>query len=153
MSLSFDLQNSGDCLREFQRKVADFKSDSLNTGKARDCAISAWHICDWVHKEHGLRLRYNKLSALHRDVKTSCPELGYLQDVANGRKHKLLAYHPSVRKAYEHRGAFSGGFSRGFDISRLVLELAGGAEVDFEDVLEAALSFWVGFFKKHSVPI
>ena len=152
MSLSFDLQNSGDCLREFQRKVAGFKGDSLNTEKARDCAIAAWHICDWVHKEHGSRLGYNKQRALQSHVKTSCPELGYLQDVANGRKHKLLTYSPSIRKAYEHRGAFSGGFSRDYDISRLMLELEGGTKVDFEDVLEGALSYWVGFFKKHGVP-
>ena len=153
MSLSFDLQSSGDCLREFERKVGDFKGDSLNTEKARDCAIAGWHICDWVHKEHGARLGYNPQLSLQNHVKTSCPELGYLQDVANSRKHKWLTYTPSVSRAYEHEGAFSPGFSRGFDISRLMLELGGGAKVDFQDVLESALSFWVGFFKKHGVPI
>ena len=152
MSVSFDLQDSGDCLREFEKKVANFKRDSLNTEKARDSAIAAWHICDWVFAEHGTRLGHKKKRDLHISVKASCPALGYLQDVANGRKHKVLTYRPSVEKSYEHKGAFSNGFARGFDISRLRLELAGGQVVDFEDVLDSTLVFWFAFFNRHGIP-
>ena len=43
-------------------------------------------------------------------------------------------------------GAFSRGFSRGFDISRLEIELLDGQRIMFNDVVDRAVGFWSKFF-------
>lgn len=151
---NFDIQNSRDCLKDLRDTISDFKKDSLNPRIARYGAIVAWSICEWVFEEHGSRLGYKKkeLDKLQEDIRNACPELEYLQDLANFLKHKTITkYTPSLYRAYKKKGAFSQGFSRDFDISSLMLELNDGRKLWFEDVIEKALSFWEEYFKKHGI--
>ncbi|MDE2814122.1 MAG: hypothetical protein OXM01_13915 [Gemmatimonadota bacterium] len=150
--LTFDISNSSDMLEELRGVVSDFKKDDLNPKTARHCAVIAWSMCDWIFKEHGSRLGYKKLDKLQEDVRNKCPEIEYLQNMADSLKHRnITSYTPSLVGAYKHRGAFSRDFARDFDISGLMLKLQDGSELWFEDVIEAALSFWDGYFKDNGI--
>ena len=153
MPLTFDIQNSRDCLEDLRNTISDFKKDRLNPRIARYGAIVAWSICDWVFKEHGPQLGYNKkeLNKLRADIRKASPELKYLQDLANSLKHRNPDYTASLCSAYKHKGGFSQDFSRDFDISRLMLEVKGGRKLWFEDVIEEAFSFWDDYFKKNGI--
>ena len=154
MPLTFDLKNSRDCLRDLRATISDLEKDPLNPRIARYGAIVAWSICDWVFKEHGSRLGYNEKrpARLQEDIRNACPELKYLQDLANSLKHKTITgYTPSLRRTYKKGGGFSREFSRDFDIPGLMLEVKGGHQLWFEDVIEEAFSFWDGYFKKKGI--
>ena len=153
MSLTFDLENSRDCLEDLRDTISDFKKDRLNPRIARYGAVVAWSICEWVFEEHGSRLGYRRkeLNKLRADIRRASPELKYLQDLANSLKHRNPDYTASLCSAYKHKGGFSQEFSRGFDISRLMLELNDGRQLCFEDVIEKALSFWDEYFKNNNI--
>ena len=139
----FEIQNTGDCLDDLRATVSDLRKDPLNPRVARYGSIIAWSICDWVFKEHGSRLNINKLGTLQEYVKHQCPELAYLQDLGNSLKHRdITRYTPILIEAYEHKGPFSQHFSREFDKSRLHIKLQDGRILDFEEVIQEALSFW-----------
>ena len=52
----------------------------------------------------------------------------------------------------EHGGAFSSGFTKGFDISRLEVERSDGSTVFFDVELDTVLQFWEDFFEKSLEP-
>lgn len=152
MLLTFHLENSRDCLEDLRDTISDFKKDPLNPRIARYGAIVAWSICDWVFKEHGSHLGYTELGKLQEDIRNACPKIEYLQNLADSLKHKTITrYIPSLHRAYKKKGAFSQGFSRGFDISGLMLEVHDGRELWFEDVIEEAFSFWDDYFKRNGI--
>ena len=154
MPLTFDLENSRDCLKDLRATISDFEKDPLNPRIARYGAIVAWSICDWVFEEHRSLLGYKEGEdpKFRENIKKKCPELEYLQDLANSLRHKTInRYTPSLYRAYKHKGGFSQEFSRGFDIDRLMLEVKGGRKLLFEDVIKKALSFWEGYFKRHGI--
>ena len=148
MPFTFDLQNSGDCLEDLRGTISDFKKDPINPRIARYAAIVAWSLCDWVFEEHGSRLGYKKLRDLQKDIREKCPELDYLQDLANSLKHRTITYYtPSLSQSCKREGGFSSGFSRGFDTSGLMLTLGDDRQLWFEDVIDGALSFWDRYFR------
>ena len=59
----------------------------LNSELANQCAIDAWSLCDWVFKENKERLGVQDLPELQSSMKSMCPNLVLLQDVANASKH------------------------------------------------------------------
>ncbi len=68
-------------------------------------------------------------------MKSSCPALSYMQDIANGSKHRgITRYQPVVKKTERHHGAFSSAFSKDFDVSSLKIELDGGVAYFDEEV-------------------
>ena len=62
-----------------------------------------------------------------------------------------LRHTRGVRRACRRGSAFSQDFSRAFDISRLEIELDDDTTIDFEDAMEAAVAYWVGFFFRHQL--
>ena len=70
-----------------------------------------------------------------------------MQDIANGSKHRgITHYTPVVKKTESHQGAFSSGFSKGFDISSLEIELDEGTIVYFDEELSKVEEFFRDFF-------
>ena len=71
-----------------------------------------------------------------------------IKDISNGTKHKeITRYEPKLKTTKKHNGAFSNAFSRGFDISVLLVELRDGTELYFEDIADRIYAFWVDFFE------
>ena len=158
MSATF-YANSRDLLLSLHRKVAALQASPLNPDLAFDCAVRAWALCDWVHKEFGAQLGFasgrNGLRDLQNVVKREREELVFLQDVANGSKHMTITdYPPQINEAKVHKGVFDPNvFSSAFDIARLVLvERATQKTHSFQDVAVAAAKYWDDFFTKHNLP-
>ena len=114
------LSSSADFLGELRETVSDLNKDPVNPRLARYAAIVAWSMRDWVEIELGRQVQHDR-------IKERCPELGYLQELANVFKHRTLKSPKAVTlTAAVKTGSFSRGFSRGFDIARLELVLEDG---------------------------
>jgi hypothetical protein len=150
---SFGRENAKALLEVLHKNLSEFRSDALNTERANHCAIDAWSLCDWIYKEHGPQLGFATLAGFQTAIKAACRNLELLQDVANATKHKdITKYAPRLREAREHAGAFQhGAFSRGFDVSALILVREDGSEVWFEDALEDATKFWQTYFESNGL--
>jgi hypothetical protein len=82
-----------------------------------------------------------------------CPSLAILHDIATSAKHNEVSRPKATIKNNGTNlvgGAFSNGFSRGFDISRLEIELEDDSILDYYDEVEKVVEFWKDFFKAHS---
>ena len=153
MSRSFGL-DAPSALEALKISVERFKGDDLNEDLARDCACKAWHLCDHVHKALGSHSQFPQLNDLKDHLRRSCPELAYLRDICIESKHGEITRcvaQIKVNETRHHRGAFSRGFNRGFDISRLEIELVSGQTVFFLDVVDRAVAFWSDFFGEHGI--
>lgn len=152
MSLTFSFERPSDVLEDFRKKAALYNSKSLDDGLAMDCAVAGWSICDWVFERHGEQLGFTKLRVFQNYLREKWPELAYLDDINNGRKHCVVSkYETRVTSASERKGAFSQGFSRGFDTSGLVLNLRDGRVVRMEDVISAVVVYWDQYFSDNNI--
>ena len=75
-----------------------------------------------------------------------------MQCICEGSKHFGGTTGESVTMTREHGGAFSSGFTKGFDISRLEVERSDGSTVFFDVELDTVLQFWEDFFEKSLEP-
>ncbi len=97
---------------------------------------------------------YNRLETFKKKrefqdyLKLECPSFAYMQDIANGSKHRgITMYTPAVKETQSYKGSFSSDFSKDFDISSLRIELEDNKFVYFDDELDKVDSFLVGFFR------
>ncbi|MGE6316664.1 hypothetical protein ACQKC1_12945 [Shewanella baltica] len=146
MHYSFGTNSFTDYWDSVQRKVAVFLTDPLNEELAVECAGKLWHLCDWYYEEYKNNLPYKQLIDLQGYVGSECPSLRVMRDICNGSKHASLdkTRTPVIRKTQVHQGAFSSGFSRGFDISMLEVELVDGSIVDFDNAVKLSIDYWTG---------
>ena len=151
MTRSFGL-DAASALEALKTASEKLKNDDLNKDLARDCAIKAWHLCDHVFNALGSTSRFATLGGFQDHVRHTCPELAYLHDICTESKHgEISRYRSRITKARFKGGAFSHAFSRGFDISRLEIELPDGQTVFFNDVLDRAMDFWWTFFDDNRI--
>ncbi len=143
MSYSFEIKSSEDLLNELCQRFDDYNNDKLSSGKAVICSIFCWHLVEWIYNEHNDQLTdFKNKNDFINHVKTACKSLNYIQDVANGSKHRGISrYKPKVRSTEKKIGAFSSGFSVGFDTSCLRMEIVGGQFIHFHEELDKAISF------------
>ena len=149
MSYSFDIKSSQDLYLEFKTRTEDYRKDKMSSGNAVICAILSWHIIEWIYQEYDSTLTKFSTKRKFQDyVKRECPSLSYMQDIANGSKHRgITMYTPAVKETKSHKGAFSSGFSNGFDVSTLRIELENQVFVYFDDELDKADYFLAIFFR------
>lgn len=149
MSYSFDIKNSKDLFHEFCIRSEQYRKDPISSGGAVICAILSWHIVEWLYQEHEfLSSEHSKKRDFQNYIKKQCPSLSYMQDIANGSKHRGISnYTPVVKDTRIHQGAFSSGFSNGFDISSLKVELDDGTVVYFDEEIEKVEFFFKEIFK------
>ncbi len=133
---------------------AQYLADPLNVQKAETFARSAHILAEWVANESAA-FGYLSLGDCREAIYKRCPDLKAIRDFSNMAKHagKLEEGRtPYFTAAKLHGGAFSQGFSRGFDISRLVLVMPDGTELDYQDVVARAGRFWEEFFASDLSP-
>lgn len=151
MTRSFDL-DARTALAELQRAMEEFRSNDLDDALARNVAVKAWHLGDHAFKALGTRSGFDSLPQFQNHVRDECPELAWLQDVCIETKHgEITRYPPRIHAARLHRGSFSRGFSRGFDVSRLEISFPDGQKVWFIDAAERALEFWWRFLEDNGL--
>ena len=151
MTRSFGL-DAPSAFKALRITVTRFNHDDLNEDLARDCACKAWHLCDHVFNVAGFNSRFKKLKDFQDYVKDSCIELAYLQDICNESKHAVITkYPPGIKATRRHKGGFSRGFSIGFNISCLEIELLDGHTVSFNKVIGSAVDYWSKFFEENGI--
>ena len=153
MTRSFGL-DAPSAFEELTKAAKRFKQDELDADLARDCAGKAWHLCDHVFKVLSPNPTFQDLKDFQRQVRTACPELGYLQDICIESKHaEITKYSPRIDEALVHTGDFSNeDFSgKDFDTSRLEIRLRGGGTVLFNNALERAVEFWSTYLERHGI--
>jgi hypothetical protein len=149
MSYSFDIKDSKDLFDEFCRRSEEYRRSPMSSGNAVICAILSWHIVEWIYQEFSsLQVKYPEKRDFQNFIRQSCPSLSYMQDIANGSKHRgITFYTPAVKQTESHKGAFSSGFSKGFDVSCLKLELERGQIVYFDEELDKVEAFIKKYFQ------
>lgn len=143
--LSFDIKSSKDFLQKLIEDHEEFINNSTSSRIALNCAMTAWHLTEWIYHEYHelLKTEFSSLTAFQTKMKEKCPSLQIMHDLANGTKHfKLTRHKPSVSSTILHQGAFSSDFSRDFDISTLDITLNNGTKVYYEDEIDFCINYW-----------
>lgn len=149
MSYSFDIKTSIDLYYELIKKINEYNKNKISSGNAVICAILCWHIVEWIYQEYTDQLvAYDSKRKFQDEIKKQCPSLDYMQDIANGSKHRgITMYTPTVKTTESHNGAFSSGFSKGFDVPCLKMELEDKVVVYFDEEIEKSINFIQSLFK------
>ena len=150
MSYSFGIKNSIDLYREFKLRCDDYRKNTMSSGCAVICAILSWHIAEWLFNEHSkIKINHKDIFTFQKHMKTKCPSLLYMQDIANGNKHRgITRYEPIVKNTIINNGAFSSGLSNGFDIPKLKIEIENNVFIYFDEELEKIEHYFDDFFSK-----
>lgn len=143
--LSFNIKTSKDFFKKLEEDYLEFYSDKTSSRVALNCAMTSWHLTEWIYNEYNSLLvsDFATLATFQNNIKRQCPSLQIMHDIANGTKHYLLTRHrPIIRDTTLHQGGFSSGFSRDFNISTLDIELYDGTKIYFEDEIKTTIIFW-----------
>ena len=143
--LSFDIKTSKDFFNKLLTDYDEFSSNTTSSRVALNCAMTAWHLTEWIYSEFNQSLcnHFTTLALYQQDLKRQCTSLQIMHDLANGTKHYLLTKHrPIVKETNLHQGTFDRTFDRTFDTSTLKIELNDGTKIYFEDEIKKAINFW-----------
>ncbi len=149
MNLSFELKSSADMLRKLLADIDDYLNNDESSSKALNCAMTAWHLTEWVYHEFKIN-EFNSVSKFQQHMKERCPQLQIVHDISNGTKHYSLTKHtPKVSTTKHHDGDFDARFfdSNFFDVSGLKVQMKTGEEFYFSDVIKLISDFWVKYFQ------
>lgn len=150
----FDIITSQQFFDKLKTEHASVNQDLKSARHAINAASNAWHLSEWIYKKDientSLDKFRNKSSIYPKDVFRAacikqCHQLETMGYICEGSKH-LGTRRKGIVGSSLHRGAFSDAFSRGFDISCLVVTKDNGSEVDFISELESVIEFWEGYF-------
>lgn len=129
---AFDIKTPSDFYKQLLIQYEEFRTDSTSARQAINCALWAYHMCDWIKGEFGEHVPFSQ-----------CPSLEVVRDVINGAKHlRITRYNPSIVSSENHKGDFSDDFNNDFDISFLSVTTAEGKVLDFGSELEKVVHFW-----------
>lgn len=144
--LSFTIKDSKDFLNKLIEDHFEYEKDVLSSRVAINCAMTAWHLIDWIY--HEFKPNTVTLFEFQNELKTQCSSLKIMHDITKGSKHYRLTRHkPEVKRTDLHRGGFSSGFSLGFNVSVLYIENEDGSNMHFESEIAKVISFWQQYFK------
>lgn len=144
---SFEIRSSKDFFEKLKLDYEDFQNDILSSRLAINCALTAWHLTDWIFVEHNEKLKYSDLGTFRSSLK--CGSLLLMHDIANGSKHFKLKWPKSnISRTNLHYGEFSSDFSLEFNVSCLTITLDSGEEKYFEKEIEEVIAFWESYFNK-----
>lgn len=154
--LSFDIKTSKDFLVKLQEDYSEFCFDKTSSRIALNCALTAWHLTEWIYNEYNslLKTQYPSLNNFQQDIKKLCPSLQIMHDIANGTKHYLLVRHqPIIDDTSLHHGTFNIDFNRDFDISTLDIELKNGSTIYFDNEIQVSINFGYIIFNQNLINI
>ena len=156
--LSFRITSPADFLAKLKLERESLESDLTSSRHAINAAMTAWHLLEWVwggaiQDDNATRLR---LGAASKDFPTfrqfvldKCPAMETMRCIGEGSKHFGGTAGTGVIETREHGGAFSSGFSKAFDISRLEVQKSDRTTAYFDLELDAVIQFWEDFFSRY----
>jgi hypothetical protein len=146
--LSFDIKDSIDFFKKLTEDHADFLKDKTSSRIALNCAMTAWHLTEWVYNEFitQLSIQFTSLVEFQNEMKKNCQSLQIMHDLTNGSKHYVLKRHiPIIKDTALHRGSYDRSYSRAYDVSNLYIQLKDGSRIFFEDEIATIVKFWEMF--------
>jgi hypothetical protein len=141
-TFSFNITNSKEWFDKLEREYNDFLKDKTSSDRAINFSITAHHMNEWAKSE----LTDKEKSELALKRKALQNDFNIIQDLANGTKHKVLKYESTIKTTEHSRGAYSSGYSRGFNISTLNILMNSGEKIYFEDIAQNIYNFWKDYF-------
>jgi len=149
--LSFDIKTSADFLKKLKEDFAEYRSDKTSARHALNCAMTAWHLSEWIYHEFNFDKTFKKVSDFQEDVKNKCRSLIIMHDISNGSKHfELKRHEPKIKKTEKHLGSFDSSFDFSFDTSRLEISMKDGRILVFETEIEIVINFWDNYLQNLS---
>ena len=151
----------------------EYRADQENLRRALHCAISLFHMHDWVFHTHGSSVRSiftftDKIGAI---TKVSSPthfanaleqqndDFGRIRGIANAGKHLQLndirpvlnAPSNAANTAIQTTGYGQGGYGQGpyGGSPRVMLEGANGNDMEFLIIMEKVYQMWEALTKTH----
>jgi hypothetical protein len=150
---SFELRDSRDMLEKLQwelsnlfcRQPYDIRACQFH---AINCAITAWHVTDWLWHDISSELkdgrRWKKCQDLQDYVRKECPELNLCHQIATGSKHCLMTYKPDPTIS----AGISGG--KGYDYRNPII-VEGDKQYQAIDVFQTAQIWFEAFLRDENI--
>lgn len=150
---TFGLRDSRDLLEKLQWELTNLfcrqRHDiAVCQYHALNCAITAWHITDWLWQDISPELKFalqmNQCKDFQDYVRATCPELNLCHQIANGSKHCLLEHKPDTTISAD----ISDG--EGYDYGNPVI-VEGDTQHSADDVFYAALHWFQTFIREYNI--
>lgn len=147
--LSFDIRTPKDFYNKLITDFEDYKKSDNSSRIALNCAMTSWHLSDWVYHGFNIKNSYAKLVNYQQHVKSICPSLQIMHDIANGSKHFKLEFHkPKIQNTERKTGTFDNTFDFTFDRTLLKIIMEDGNTLIFDQELNKTIEFWREQLKK-----
>jgi hypothetical protein len=139
--------------QKLERLIFDFekyKNGELDTQTAMSLSVDAWHLTDWVYSEYKQIHEFTDLGAFRDSLYPNCEHLKIMHDLANSAKHSETSRpKANIQEASEYEGVYSFEYSNEYDTSRIEIKLDTDEILDFNDVIEEVIIFWINYFQIH----
>lgn len=169
---AFGLKSPAELIEKLEREINRLRAaekpgsedHKRQADHAINCALTAWHISDWVFVA-GLKtssVRANSLGNFQKQLIGECSELGIWKDLANGSKHFKIdkPEHSNVSKTTD-RKTVGGGLTRsltrpltrpvvrnltgGYTVLVVEVSMKDGTKMKAETLFDNTLSYWRDF--------
>ncbi|SDQ23324.1 hypothetical protein [Flagellimonas zhangzhouensis] len=145
-NLSFDINSSKDFLNKLIEDFKDYLKSDNSSRMALNCAMTSWHLSEWVFHEYELGGQFSKIKDFQKHLKELCPSLQIMHDISNGSKHyKLNTHKPKVKETERKTGTFDKTFDFSFDRTMLKIVMPNNQIAVFDEELEKTIAFWKEF--------
>jgi|SRR5680860_393645 len=141
--LSFDLKTPKDFYNKLIEDYEDYKTSDNSSRIALNCAMTAWHLSEWIYHEFNMKRKYPKMKDYQGHVKRICPSLQIMHDIANGSKHyKLERHNPKTQHTEKKTGTFDNTFDFTFDRTMLKVVMQDGNALIFDHEIDKTIIYW-----------
>lgn len=156
---SFSKANFTEKLLDAETAYQNFLNTPLNSELADTLAQKIWQCTDYAHRENLCHCQSDKIKKCQEQIRKQCKALSAINDICDSAKHAGIDRTSiNLQQSFQKPGAFSAGFSCGFDTSALVVVYPDGTTTNFLDIATEALEFIRANFcngdnKKSNAPI
>jgi len=149
---TYEIKTSIDFLKKLLDEREDFLKNPLSSRYAINCALTAWHLHEWVYSEYKSHPAIQPFKTLNEFRKHyfDKSEIILLRDLADGSKHFQLnrASKEVVFTTVVPKGQKFGSREVKEPFLSVVTKLGNtNLHMAFNDLLNLAVDFWYGFFR------
>ena len=141
---SFEIKSSAGFFRALEGAVQDFRGDPTSSRKAVAAFLFAYHLREWIWKEHESVVKARTGRATQSDfndlVNNAHSDFPIIRDICNGSKH-FSKGGGKIGSSGLTGGSFSRSFSSDFDIGELTVTV-GGSQLQAEQLLTDVVSYY-----------
>ncbi|SNC68281.1 hypothetical protein SAMN06265337_2239 [Hymenobacter gelipurpurascens] len=145
------LESSVDLFKKLVHDYTEFKNHSGSRYKALgykalDCALSGWHLLDWVFNTNE-KSNYQSLYDLRQAFEKICPELSVLHDIITGGKHFTVSKGRSnMVRSYSSGYVQNGYVQDGYVATELIIEFDNNQSEPYLQIIDKVVDFWFAYF-------